>query len=225
MFDSLGLYIHIHPDKSILEPSQALEFLGFVLNSVTMTVTLSHTKAENIKHVCKDLLTRTQPTIGEVAVVIGKLVASCPEVAMGSLFYRQLENDKIAEIKFHHGNFNESMVLSPTAKSDRQWWVEIIENVSKPISQANPSYTLYTDASLQGWGAVFEGQSSGRYWAPDEAHQHINNLELKAAYLGLQSFCTTLSRTHVRIFLDNTTEVSSINNMGGTHSLECNHIA
>ena len=97
--------------------------------------------------------------------------------------------------------------------------------VSKPISQGNPSYTLYTDASLQGWGAVFQGQSSGGHWAPDEARQHINCLELKAAYLGLQSFCTTLSRTHVRIFLDNTTAVSYINNMGGTHSLECNHIA
>ena len=114
LFDSLGLYVH--PDKSILEPSQVLEFLGFVLNSVTMTVTLSHAKAENIKHVCKDLLTRTQPTIREVAVVIGKLVASCPGVAMGPLFYRQLENDKTAALKFHHGNFDESMVLSPTAK-------------------------------------------------------------------------------------------------------------
>ena len=31
LFDSLGLYVH--PDKSILETSQALEFLGFVLNS------------------------------------------------------------------------------------------------------------------------------------------------------------------------------------------------
>ena len=97
--------------------------------------------------------------------------------------------------------------------------------VSKPISQGNPSSTLYTDASLQGWGAVFQGQSSGGYWAPDEARQHINCLELKAAYLGLQSFCTTVSRTHVRIFLDNTTAVAYINNMGGTHSLECNHIA
>ena len=86
-------------------------------------------------------------------------------------------------------------------------------------------YTLNTDASLQGWGAVFQGQSSGGCWAPDEAHQHINCLELKAAYLGLQSFCKNLSHTHVRIFVDNTTAVSYINNMGGTHSLDCNHIA
>ena len=85
----------------------------------------------------------------------------------GSLFYRQLENEKNAALKFHRGNFDESMVLSPTAESDLQWWVENIENVSKLISQGNPSYTLNTDASLQGWGAVFQGQSSGGHWAPD----------------------------------------------------------
>ena len=71
----------------------------------------------------------------------------------------------------------------------------------------------------------FWGQSSGGHWAPDEAHQHINCLDLKAAYLGLQSSYKNLSHTHVRIFLDNTSAVSYINNMGGTHSLECNQIA
>ncbi|CAH3132147.1 unnamed protein product [Pocillopora meandrina] len=103
---------------------------------MTMTVTLSHTKVENITQVCKDLLTRTQPTIREVAVVIGKLVASCPGVAMVPLFSRQLKKEKTAALKFHHGNFDESMALSPKAESDLQWWVENIENVSKPISQA-----------------------------------------------------------------------------------------
>ena len=73
---------------------------------------------QNIKHVCKDLLTRTQPTIREVAVVTGKFVASCPGVAMGPLFYRQLENGKTAALEFHPGNFDESMVLSHSAESD-----------------------------------------------------------------------------------------------------------
>ena len=40
-----------------------------------------------------------------------------------------------------------------------------------------------------GLGAVLQGQS---------IHQHISCLELKAAYLGLQSICTTLFHIHVR---------------------------
>ena len=76
-----------------------------------------------------------------------------------------------------------------------------------------------------GWGAVFQDHSSGGRWAPDEASQHINCLELKAVYLGLQSFCQNLSQTHSRIFIDNSTAVAYVNNMGCTHFLECNHIA
>ena len=152
-------------------------------------------------------------------------MASCLGVAMAPLFYRQLKKEKTAALKFHHGNFDESMALSPKAESDLQWWVENIENVSKPISQGNPSTLLiqmhpYMDRQL-----FFGGQSSGGHWAPDEAHQHINCLELKAAYLGLQSSYKNLSHTHLRTFLDNTSAVSYINNMGGTHSLECNQIA
>ena len=33
--DSLGLVAH--PEKSVFNPSQQLEFLGFILNSVSMT--------------------------------------------------------------------------------------------------------------------------------------------------------------------------------------------
>ena len=84
LFDNLGLCIH--PEKSILEPSHVLEFLGFVLNSEAMTVTLSPVKAANIRQDCKNLLAKNQPTIREVAAVIGKLVASCPGVHMGPLF-------------------------------------------------------------------------------------------------------------------------------------------
>ena len=55
------------------------------------------------------------------AVVIGKLVASCPGVAMVPLFYRQLKKEKTVPLKFHHGNFDESIALSPVAESDLQW--------------------------------------------------------------------------------------------------------
>lgn len=223
LFDNLGL--SIHPNKSILEPPHVLEFLSFVLNSVAMTVTRSPVKAGNIKQDCKTLLTKKQPTIREVAAVIGKLVASCPGVHIGPLFFRQLENEKTAFLKLQYGNFDATMVVSATARSDLQWWVDNIETTSKPISESKPSCSIYTDASLLGWGAVFQDHSSGGRWAPEESRMHINCLALKAVYLGLQSFCENLSHVHLIIFIGNTTAVAYINNMDGTHSLECNHIA
>lgn len=38
----------IQPEKSVVIPTQVLEFLGFTLNSVLMRVTLTEKKAENV---------------------------------------------------------------------------------------------------------------------------------------------------------------------------------
>ena len=61
-------------------------------------------------------------------------------------------------------------------------------------------------------------------WSESESNSHINVLEIKAAMLGIQSLCQGVSHCHVRVEIDNTTAVSYINNMGGTHSKECNDI-
>ena len=47
ILDTLGFTIH--PDKSVFERQQEIEFLGFILNSVTMTVSLPYRKIMNIQ--------------------------------------------------------------------------------------------------------------------------------------------------------------------------------
>ena len=59
--DCLGLIAHL--DKSGFNPSQQLVILGFVLNSVTMTVTLTRAKALALQHACHALLTAALPII------------------------------------------------------------------------------------------------------------------------------------------------------------------
>ena len=72
---------------------------------------------------------------------------------------------------------------------------------------------------------IFKEPELGGQWTDEEAKAHINCLEIKAAFLALQSFSTILSETHVQIELDNTTAVSYINCMGGSRSKECNNLA
>ena len=45
---------------------------------------------------------------------------------------------------------------------------------------------------------------------------------MKAAFFALQTFCPELRGQHVRLMIDNTTAVSYINNMSGSHSATCN---
>ena len=47
LLDTLGFVVH--PNKSVLIPSQVWVFLGFVLNSVTMTVCLTPERVTKLK--------------------------------------------------------------------------------------------------------------------------------------------------------------------------------
>ena len=46
----------IHPDKSVNVPIQCIEFVGFLISSVDLTVWLTHKNATNIKAHCNFLL-------------------------------------------------------------------------------------------------------------------------------------------------------------------------
>ena len=94
LFMMLKLGFTIHPEKSVFVPTQILEFLGFILNSINMTVRLTKEKAQIIKKKCTALKGDKKCTIRDVAKVIGSLVSTCPGVTYGPLFYRQLENEK-----------------------------------------------------------------------------------------------------------------------------------
>ena len=78
MFLKFGFLIH--PTKSVLVPTQEIEFLGFILNSVSMTICLPPVKAATVQQACENLLNQDNPTIREVAHVIGLTVSSFPGV-------------------------------------------------------------------------------------------------------------------------------------------------
>lgn len=54
VIDSLGLTIH--PVKSIIIPTQEIQYLSFILNSREMTVQLTREKALTIKKLCQNIL-------------------------------------------------------------------------------------------------------------------------------------------------------------------------
>ena len=87
----------------------------------------------------------------------------------------------------------------------------IIQNIAtfdgKVFREPEINLFVNSDASLTGRGAFCNGQNTGGRWSLSESNNHINFLELLAAFLALQSFVSQ-SNIHVRLKLDNTTAVS-----------------
>ena len=121
MFLKLGFAIH--PAKSVLIPTQQLEFLGVLLNSISMSIHLPPRKATNVRQACEDHLHQHNPTIRDVAHVIGLIVSSFPEVQYGELYYRYLEQEKIQALQASRGDYDAPTNLSQEARSNLHWWV------------------------------------------------------------------------------------------------------
>ena len=213
----------VHPEKSVFKPTQIIEFLGFILNSILMITSLTSDKALHLKQLCIELLNSDRPNIRQVAKVVGKMVAAFPGVEFGPLYYRKLDNDKSTALKINRGNYEAKTILSEQSKLDLKWWIENIENNCKKISQGNPHITVHSDASMTGWGGCYGNKKTGGNWSKNESKIHINILELIAAWYTLASLCDDMRNTHIRLMIDNQTALAYINAMGGKRS-QCNRI-
>ena len=215
LLDKLGFTISI--SKSVLIPSKSIVFLGFILCSETMTIRLTKEKCDNILELCSRILKCRRITIQQFSQIIGKLVAASPGVTHAPLYIKPLERSKERELKKHKGNFNSFFTLTHDDAEHLKWWIENIHFCYKNITTAEPNVVMYTDSSGRMWGAYDKtgNRRTNGFWSAEEQKQHINVLELKACQVGLQSFFKHYKNLCIKIYMDNTTSVSYINNYGG----------
>ena len=89
LLDKVGFVIH--PEKSVLLPTRIITFLGFVLNSVLMQVSLTPERALKLEDACENLLAAASPSIRDVAQVLGLMASGFPGVMYGPLHHKFLK--------------------------------------------------------------------------------------------------------------------------------------
>ena len=103
-----GLGVWPHDLKSVTEPAQILEHLGFVLNSLTMTVSLSHEKFDKLYQLAQRILQLEKVSIRLVASLIEIMVSFCPGVEYGQLYYRQITIEDTIALKTAKGDLTKT---------------------------------------------------------------------------------------------------------------------
>ena len=81
-------------EKSVLTLSQTIVFLGFIISSKNMTLSLTDEKKNKTKKIMTDCLGKCKISLRELARIFGNIVASFPVVTYGSLHYSHLEKRK-----------------------------------------------------------------------------------------------------------------------------------
>lgn len=214
--ENLGFVVNY--EKSVLTPSLQMEFLGFLVDSKTLTLALPHEKVRKIQRECQKALTVPSLTLRKLASLIGLLNSSIQAVFPAPLHYRHLQNLKNQQL-CHSMNYESEVLLSPQAREELSWWRDsLLAWNGKALVSGDPDLTIETDASLLGWGAVCNGVRTGGLWTQSERLLHINCLELMGGAFAVKAFTQHKTQVRVLLLMDNVTAVTYINKMGGTRS-------
>ena len=100
-----------------------------------------------------------------------------------------------------------------------QWWLKE-DNVltGQPLHPIKHALQIFTDASIEGWGAHLNEHTAEGTGSLPGSKLHITYLELKAFFLPLKEFQDLCSNKIVPVATNNTTVVSYINKEGGMRS-------
>ena len=222
--EKCGFVINI--EKSIGTPHQVIEFLGLIVDSRNLSLSLRTEKVDEIIRLCQNLFSKSSAPLREIAKVLGLFAWAIKAVPFAQSHYRDLQRLYIEGCVRFENNLNSLVLLDSDSKINLSWWVaKLIKCNGKPMLAVDPDLTIYSDASNSGWGGVLNGVSTRGPWTEADRLRHINELELLAALYSLKAFTSQLEGISIRLMMDNSTAVCYVNKAGGTRSKSLNNIA
>ena len=115
--------------KKIVTPTTKLTFLGIVIDTATMTVSIDESRKAVIIEELQIFrsLKKCQKTKCQILSLIGKLSFTCKVVPAGHIFLRCLI-DLSMKVKYPH----HQLAITLEAKQDLAWWQDFLPNWSGP---------------------------------------------------------------------------------------------
>jgi len=130
---------------------------------------------------------KSRCSIRDFASMIGSLISVCPAVQYGLLYTKKFEREKFLALVRCNEDFSAFMEIPSHLQSDFTWWINVLSNPdqSNRIRSGRFVREIFSDASLNGWGAACGESRTHGWWSGEHRSLHINSLELRAAlYVG-----------------------------------------
>ena len=219
VFQCLGFEVNF--SKSSMIPSQNIEHLGFLWDSVKMEISLPTVKKQRIIDQSQSFLDNGGCTADQLRSFLGRLESVRAVTAQAPLHYRALQY-LLQPLRKGSWNGRRFIPLTRAARLDLEWWVHVFplrQHQVSPLRRREVTITIKADASGNfGWGGhSSRGEFCQGQWSAQEARSHINRKEIWAGHFSLDRLMAP--GDHVQLSLDSMTAVAFINRMGGTRSL------
>ena len=220
LLQSLGRTINW--DKSMLQPSRILDFLGLHFNIERALISPPDSFLPTLTNVLSCLSPSTVMTARKVSSIIGRMSNFAPFISSGRLHLRFLQFWFKAQWSQHQQSWDTPIQLDTDFLTYLRWFQRPTVMTGVPLHLPEPSL-FFTDASLKGWGASWKDNQISGLWSAPESLRHINWLELEAIRLALLQWGHQWRHQSVRVYCDNSTAVPYIRKQGGTRSQSLFH--
>lgn len=240
----LGFYISW---EKVVSPCQRIQFLGLIIDSINMSVTLPGDKINALKCLLKDYMSRSKARKRELQSLAGHLSFASTVIKGGRTFSRRVIN-LVNSVK--HGHY--FVKLNNNFRKDCEFWLDFIDSsafngTEKILDNSPVDIDIFqTDSSFYGYGIYYNGDWLAGAWdqeaipcvpkhvdlsqnwypfsCPDSARSNINILELYPVLLAARRFGHMWADKRVFVYTDNKS-VQSFINRGTTkvsnHVMEC----
>ncbi len=188
---SLGL--RMNAKKSVLLPSQRTMFLGVRLDSVQMQARLAPARIPDLTACLARFKLGHHVSVGTCRRLLGLIAAASPVLPLGLLHMRPFLW-WMKELRLHPTVPATRLirVLRSCCRPLLMWRDPVFLRSGVRMGAIHRHHMITTDASMTGWGAVFEGRPASGEWKEEFLSWHINCLELRAVFLALKYFLPVL---------------------------------
>ena len=124
LLESTGFVIN--NKKSLLQPTQEIEFLGMIIDSVSMDLKLPGEKIKNIRQEAQKLFSLSSPSSHSLSQLVGQLNVTTPSLQMATLFCCSLQTCLKQALADNSQDYQSPVQLSSQAAKDLRWWVHLL---------------------------------------------------------------------------------------------------
>ena len=206
-------------ERKSVTPSQIIEFVGNIINTIDMTLSVMAQRKIEVLHELETWRNREACTRRQLESLIGKLQFMSNCIKPGRLFVSRLLNEmkKMKRDKYYHVN--------KELRKDIKWWYLFLPgykgtSIMWLLEVETIDSELATDACLLGAGAIRNQQyfhtKFPDWFVTDE--MRIPHFELWAIIMAVRLWGSELSGTIIRIRTDNEA-VAQIVNTGRSQDL------
>ena len=181
----LGFIVNFQ--KSTLQPSQKVQFLGSQLDFTRGMVFPTEDRVQSVIQCASLLLQEVAPPARLWMRMLGLIASLKCMLPQSILCMRIIQLHVLGRFRSHRDSLSRRISRTTQVSNALSWWTQP-SNVcrGKRFVPLPSSSTLTTDASKAGWGVHWGNIQLSGTWSPSLAKKHINLLELWAVHLTLR---------------------------------------